>query len=171
MRGISELMKKITPKNIPIDSAAVDKSTLAEVLKLAVELAREGREGRKVGSIFVVSDEKKTLGMSRCMILDPLSGHPPEKKSISDVNMRETVKELAQLDGAFIVSNEGIFISACRYLYADSSGVDVPLGLGSRHIAAAAITKASESAAVVVSENSAVRVFYGGKLVSEISSG
>ena len=148
----------------------VNPSTLSAVIKLGLELAREGREGRKIGSMFVISDEERTLDKSRCMILDPLAGHPSSKKNINDKNMRETIKELSMLDGAFIISDDGVVLSACRYIHADSSGVEVPLGLGSRHIAAAAITLAADCAAVVVSESSVVRVFFKGEVVFEAAT-
>jgi DNA integrity scanning protein DisA with diadenylate cyclase activity len=82
--------------------------------------------------------------------------------------MRETIKELAQLDGAFIVSDDGVVISACRYINASTDGIDLPLGLGSRHLAAASITKQTNAVAVVVSESSIVRVFDDGEIISEI---
>jgi DNA integrity scanning protein DisA with diadenylate cyclase activity len=141
---------------------------LEQTIQLAVEVAREGREGRKVGTIFVLGDEKAVMKESIPLILDPLQGHPPESKKIDDVNMRETAKELSQLDGAFVVSANGTVISAARYLNADSTEVDVPLGLGTRHMAAAAMTLATKSVAVVVSESSVVRVFNQGKIIGEI---
>ena len=82
--------------------------------------------------------------------------------------MRETIKELAQLDGAFIVTDDGVVISACRYINASVDGIDLPLGLGSRHVAAASITKETNAVAVVVSESSIVRVFDDGEIISEI---
>lgn len=100
--------------------------------------------------------------------MDPLLGHPPEVKRIDDFNMRETTKELAQLDGAFIVSADGIILSAARYLNAESTGVKLPLGLGARHMAAAAITRATKAIAVVVSESSVLRVLYQGQIAAEI---
>lgn len=72
------------------------------------------------------------------------------------------------MDGAFIVSDEGIVLSATRYLYAVADDIELPLGLGSRHMAAASITKSTEAIAVVVSESAIVRVFDGGELISEI---
>ena len=50
----------------------VDSCTLEQVLLLAIEISREGREGRKVGTMFVVADEDETFRHSRCLILDPL---------------------------------------------------------------------------------------------------
>lgn len=142
--------------------------TLESVILLAVDIAREGREGRKIGTMFVVSDHEHVMKLSRHMILDPLLGHPPENKHIDDPNVRETVKELAQLDGAFVVSDEGIVVSACRYIFADFEDIKLPLGLGSRHIAGASITKATKAIAVVVSESSVVRVFDNGEMIGEI---
>jgi DNA integrity scanning protein DisA with diadenylate cyclase activity len=100
--------------------------------------------------------------------LDPLAGHPESLRRVSDPSLRGTVKELAQLDGAFVVSGEGVILSACRYLDAVSSQVDMPLGLGSRHIAAANMSAVTEAVGIVVSESSVVRLFCHGKLVGEI---
>jgi len=146
----------------------INSETLEQVVILAIEIAREGREGRKIGTMFIVSDSEEVLRRSKCMILDPLLGHPASKKNVRDHNMRETVKELAQLDGAFIVSDDGIVISACRYINSSSEGIDLPLGLGSRHMAAASITRETNAVAVVVSESSMVRVFDNGEIIGEI---
>jgi DNA integrity scanning protein DisA with diadenylate cyclase activity len=141
---------------------------MQSIISLAVELAREGREGLRVGAIFVVGDEENVLTKTRPMILDPLAGHAKEALDIHDPNLRETLKELSLLDGAFIISQDGRALSACRYLDADARDLDLPLGLGARHFAAAAITRATEATAVVVSESSVVRVFVQGELMAEI---
>ena len=133
-----------------------------------VEIAREGREGRKIGTMFVVSDTEEVLKSSRELILDPLLGHADHLKRIDDPGARETIKELAQLDGAFLVSDGGVAVSACRYIDSSSKGITLPLGLGSRHMAAASITQNTRAVGVVVSESSVVRVFDDGELVSEI---
>ncbi len=44
----------------------------------------------------------------------------------------------------------------------------MPLGLGSRHLAAANISAVTKAVAIVVSESSVVRLFCHGKLVGEI---
>jgi DNA integrity scanning protein DisA with diadenylate cyclase activity len=102
------------------------------------------------------------------MILDPLKGHPARKKSVFDKNLRETLKELAQLDGGFIISNDGVALAATRFFNASTEGIELPLGLGSRHMAAASITRQTRAAGVVVSESSVVRLFEKGALVTEI---
>jgi diadenylate cyclase len=146
----------------------VNNTTLRRVVNLAVEIAREGREGRKIGTLFVVGDSEAVLEHSRPMILDPLYGHPHESKRIEDPNLRETLKELAQLDGAFVVSDEGVILSGARYIDAASNHVELPLGLGSRHVAAASVSSRTEAVAVAVSESSTVRMFDDGEIVAEI---
>jgi DNA integrity scanning protein DisA with diadenylate cyclase activity len=94
-----------------------------EVIGLAVEIAREGREGRRLGTLFTVGDENAVLPRSRPFILDPLSGHPESSLPVANLNLRGTIKELTQIDRAFVVSREGIFLSACRYLDAVAAQV------------------------------------------------
>jgi len=146
----------------------VDPELLQSVLELAVEIAREGREGRKIGTMFVVGASSSVLELSRPLVLDPLAGHSREVKRLAHPDMRETVKELAQLDGGFVVSEEGVVLSACRYFEAPSRGVRVPLGLGTRHMAAAAVSRATRAVAIVVSTSAMVRVFDDGRIVGEI---
>jgi diadenylate cyclase len=145
-----------------------DPEVLDSLIELAVEIAREGREGRRIGTLFTLGDEQAVLARSRSLILDPLVGHPELSRHVSDLNLRGTIKELAQLDGGFVVSRSGIFLSACRYLDAVVSSADVPLGLGSRHIAAANMSAVTNAVGIVVSESSVVRLFCHGKLVGEI---
>lgn len=150
------------------DARGVDSETLQQVVTLAVELAREGREGRKVGTIFAVGDADRVLERSRSLILDPLAGHPDAVRNVRDADMRETVKELSQLDGGFVISDAGVVRSAARYFNADPEGLDVPPGLGSRHMAAASVTQRTGAVAVVVSESAVVRLFDDGELITEI---
>src|SRR6202035_3392478 len=145
-----------------------DPEVLQALIELAVEIAREGREGRRVGTLFTLGDEQAVLAKSRSLILDPLVGRPESLRHVSNPNLRGTIKELAQLDGAFVVSHDGVVLSACRYLDAFASQVDVPLLLGSRHLAAANISAVTKAVGIVVSESSVVRLFCHGKLVGEI---
>jgi diadenylate cyclase len=143
--------------------------TLEEVIQLAVELAREGREGRKIGTLFVVGDPKRVLELSRPLLLDPLYGHPRDVLHIGLPEFRETVKELAQLDGAFVVEDDGHFVSAGRFVDVDLTDPENFLpGLGARHAAGASISRQTSAIAVVVSQSSIVRVFAEGEVRAEI---
>jgi DNA integrity scanning protein DisA with diadenylate cyclase activity len=142
--------------------------TLEEVTQLAVEVAREGREGRKIGTMFVIGDVDSVLERSRPLILDPLFGHPPEVRDIKRPDFRETVKELAQLDGAFLVASNGTFVSAGRFIDVELTPENFLPGLGTRHAAAASISAATNAIPVVVSQSSVVRVFADGEVRAEI---
>jgi len=142
--------------------------TLEEIVMLGVEIAREGREGRKIGTMFVIGDVDAVLERSRPLILDPLYGHPDELLDVSRPEFRETVKELAQLDGAFLVSNRGTFVTAGRFIDVDLTPDHFLPGLGTRHAAAASISAATDAIPVVVSQSSVVRVFANGEVRAEI---
>ncbi|MDQ5854047.1 MAG: diadenylate cyclase [Chloroflexota bacterium] len=150
------------------DERNINARTLEQVVCLAAEIAREGAGGHKVGTMLVVADSDEVLKRSTNLILDPLGCYPDQHKRLDDANLRGTVKELAQLDGAFVVSNDGIVLSACRYINASSEGISLPLGLGSRHMAAASITRQTRAIAIVASESAIVRVFDAGRIVAEI---
>jgi len=144
------------------------RQTLEEIVMLGVEIAREGREGRKIGTMFVIGDVDAVLERSRALILDPLHGHPDELLDINRPEFRETVKELAQLDGAFVVANRGTFVTAGRFIDVDLTPEHFLPGLGTRHAAAASISAATNAIPVVVSQSSVVRVFADGEVRAEI---
>ena len=79
---------------------------LEPLLELAVEIAREGREGRRIGTMFTIGDAEAVMAWSRPLILNPLEGHPRNLRQITSNELWGTVKELAQLDGAFVVSDD-----------------------------------------------------------------
>jgi diadenylate cyclase len=165
---LKEMGKTQVYEEICSQKRQVSAEVLKQTVSLAVEIAREGREGRKIGTLFVVGDSGEVMKRSKPLILDPLQGHGDEDKQIESPDTRETIKELAQLDGAFLVSNSGVVLSAARYIDAASDSLDLPLGLGSRHMAGASISQQTSAVAVVVSESSMVRMFDDGELVSEI---
>jgi DNA integrity scanning protein DisA with diadenylate cyclase activity len=155
-------------ENIYAGAGGRCKHILEPTLELAIEIAREGREGHRIGTIFTVGDADAVLERSRPLILDPLAGHPEAARHITDANLRGTLKELAQLDGAFVISDDGVVVAACRYLDTITSDIDLSLGLGSRHFAAASISKATKAIGIVVSESALVRVFADGALIAEV---
>ena len=71
--------------------AEYDAEVLESLVELAVEIAREGREGRRIGTLFTLGDEEAVLAKSRPLILDPLLGHPESLRHISNPGLRGTV--------------------------------------------------------------------------------
>jgi DNA integrity scanning protein DisA with diadenylate cyclase activity len=144
---------------------------LAATLTLAVEIARDGHEGRRIGALFTIGRPDAILASSRALILDPLAGHAPRSTRVTDEALRGTVKQLAQLDGAFVLADDGSVLSACRYLDVSSEGVRLPMGLGSRHVASAAVSERFDVVAIAVSASGVVRVFCGGEVVATLHAG
>ncbi len=135
------------------------------VLNIALELAAQGRESRKVGTIFILGDDEKVMQLSRQMIINPFSGYSEDQLNILNPELEETIKELSAIDGAFVVKENGVLVTAGRHLSAALDSKDFPPGLGSRHIAAAGITSLTKAVAIVISESSGnVTVFKNGKL-------
>ena len=144
------------------------RNILDSVLELAIEIAREGREGRRIGTLFTLGFADTVMRNSRPLILDPVAAHPREARIITDPNVRGTIKELAQLDGAFVLDEDGTVRSACRYLDTSGKDINMTFGLGSRHLAGASISRETSAIAIVVSESAVVRIFYKGSLQAEI---
>ncbi|MDD4091178.1 MAG: diadenylate cyclase [Smithellaceae bacterium] len=134
-------------------------------LNIACELAAQGRETRKVGTIFVLGDDEKVMQFSRQMIINPFKGYPEEQRNILNPELEETIKELSAIDGAFVIKTNGAIVTAGRHLSAALDSKDFPSGLGSRHIAAAGITNVTKAVAMVISQSSGnVSIFKSGKL-------
>jgi diadenylate cyclase len=155
------------------DAAALAGESAPEVfervLTLASELAVEGREGRPVGTLFVVGDSERVLAQSRSLVLNPFRGHPESERNILDPGLAETIKEFSALDGAFVVREDGVVLSAGTQLVPSVSHSQLPGGLGTRHAAAAGITASTEAVAVCVSQSTgAVAVFKSGALVTTL---
>jgi len=139
------------------------------VLTLALELAHEGREGKPVGALFVVGDHREVQKYCQEGRINPFRGYPEKERNVLDDTIRDTVKEIAKLDGAFILKGNGVILSGGTTLRPALAGEDVSYTLGARHAAAAAITAGTKSIAVTISESTGtVRVWRRGAMITEI---
>jgi DNA integrity scanning protein DisA with diadenylate cyclase activity len=144
-----------------------ERKVIVELLTIASEIAYEGREGKHVGTTFVIGDTDEVLERSRPLILNPFEGHDEESRSIFDRSCHESIKEVAQMDGAFVIRSDGVVIAAGRYISIDTSEVHIPKGLGTRHVSTGAITKVTHAIGIVVSESGgAIRIFAGGAIIT-----
>jgi len=139
------------------------------VLNLVIELANQGREGKPVGTIFTLGDHEKVLQFSRQLVINPFRGYPEEERHLLDRNLRETIREFSAIDGAFVIRDDGVVITAGRHLNAALEEGELPRGLGSRHVAAAGITAVTDAVAVAISESTGtIRIFKNGAILMEI---
>lgn len=166
---LNERLGKLTARDLRKLETKVPLETLRYVVDLAVEIGREGREGKAVGTMFVVGDHRKVVDQSKPAGFDPVKGYSRKERSISDSKVREAVKEIAQLDGMIVVSADGTIEASARIVDTNPVEITMTTGLGSRHFAGAAISKNTKAIAVVVSQSSGtVRIFQNGEVVLRI---
>jgi DNA integrity scanning protein DisA with diadenylate cyclase activity len=166
---LGEHLGQLTARDLRQLETRVPLDTLKTVVDMAVEIGREGREGKPVGALFVVGDSRKVLTHSHPAGFDPVKGYNRKERDLDDPRVREGIKEISQLDGAIIVSAEGIVEAAARYIDASAADITLTKGLGARHWAAAAISRATNAVSVAVSEtNGTVRIFQNGEVVLRI---
>ncbi len=149
-REFQTLLTGQTADLLPLD---VKPEVLERVIAVATELAVEGREGRPVGSLFVVGDNEKVATLTKPLVLNPFFGYKEEDRNILNPFMDETVKEFSSIDGAFIIRGDGVVESAGSLIQATDSNHTLPGGLGSRHAAAAAISVVANCISIVVSSS------------------
>jgi DNA integrity scanning protein DisA with diadenylate cyclase activity len=167
---LGEHLERLTSRDLRALETSVPFETLRAVVDVAVEIGREGREGKNVGTLIVVGDVRNVLARTRTLGFDPFKGYRRKERNIRDQRVREAIKEIAQLDGAFIVARDGTVEAACAIIDAPNSGLTLPKGLGTRHWAAAAITKVTAALAIVVSQSTgATRLFQNGEIILRIA--
>jgi diadenylate cyclase len=154
-----------------LQAEGVSAGVMDALIELAVSIGVEGWEGRPVGALFVVGDSSIVMEKSRQLTLNPFQGYSEDEKNIMNPDVRHALHAFAVLDGAFIVREDGVVVAAGRYLnFDEEKDLDVPLGLGARHMAAAGISRDTDAIAIVVSQTSgSVRVFRRGKAALELA--
>jgi len=167
--SLDEHLGRLTARDLRQLETRVPLDTLKTVVDLAVQIGREGREGKPVGTMFVVGDARNVMDCSHAIGFDPVRGYNRKERNLDDARVRESIKEIAQMDGAFIVSANGTVDASCQFVNAPATEITLSKGLGIRHWAAAAITKKTKAVAVVVSEsNGTVRIFQNGEVMLRI---
>ena len=162
---LGEHLGRLTVHDLRKLETRVPLDTLKTAVDLAVAIGREGREGKPVGTMFVVGDHRKVLTHCHSMGFDPVRGYKSADRKLEGIKVRESIKEIAQLDGAFIVAADGTVVAACQHVSAPAANITLSKGLGARHWAAAAISRASAAIAICVSEsNGTVRLFQNGEV-------
>lgn len=167
---LGEHLGQLTVRDLRQLKTRIPFETLKTVVDLAVDIGREGREGKPVGTLIVVGDHRKVLTFCRPMGFDPMRGYSRTERNLLDSKVREGIKEIAQLDGAFIVSSDGTVVAGAQQISAPrGTDLSLPKGLGARHWAAAEVSKATTAIAITVSESTGtVRLFQNGEVLLRI---
>ncbi len=166
---LGEHLERLSSQDLRRLDIQVPLETLRAVVDTAVEIGREGREGHPVGTMFVVGDTRKVLTMSRPMNFNPFRGYSAAERDVRRRAVREQIKDIAQLEGAILIRRDGVAVAACMRIEAPDKGFTLSMGLGTRHAAAAAVSKSTKAVAVTVSQSSGtVRLFQNGEVVLHI---
>ena len=166
---LGEHLERLRPGELRKLDTHVPLETLRAVVDLATEIGREGREGKPVGTLFVVGDTRRVLTLARPMNFNPFRGYSRCERDVRDPAVREQIKDIAQMEGAIVIRRDAVAVAACMHLCADHEEITLSMGLGTRHAAAAAISKATRAVAVVVSQSSgSVRIFQNGEVMLTI---
>jgi len=169
--NLGEHLDRLSGRDLRQLESKVPLRTLKMVVDLAVEVGREGREGKSVGTLFVIGDTRNVMMQSKPAGFDPVRGYQRKERNLNDPRVREGIKEIAQLDGAFVISSDGVCEAACRYLDTSTATITLSKGLGARHWAGAAISRTTNAIAIVVSQSTGtVRIFQNGEVVLRIES-
>jgi len=146
----------------------VDPHVIESIIDIALEIIKEGREGRKIGTGFLIGDKNEINRYTKQLIINPFNGYPEEERNITDPLIRETIKEFSQLDGIFVIDKNGTIISGGSYIDIDTEQLQTLNGLGTRHRNCAAVTRYTNSIAVVVSSSGGkITIFKDGKLIKK----
>ena len=166
---LDDHLGRLTARDLRQLETSVPLETLKTVIDLGVEIGREGREGKPIGTMFVVGDTRKVLRLCQPAGYDPVKGYSRAERDLHDHRVREAIKEVAVLDGAFIVGPDGMVEKAAQIVDAPYKNLTLSKGLGARHWAGAAISKATGAIAVVISQSSGtVRIFQNGEVMLRI---
>ena len=132
------------------------------VYNLLLETAKEIAK-KKLGALFVIAPKDKFRG-----IYEPLYPQVVEKHKIFEKGSRELIIKLAELDGAFLISDEGTLVAFGARIIKSKA---LP-GYGTKHAAAVGITShIKNSCAILVSEETHwIKIFKSGKIILEMDS-
>jgi len=160
--GITSIKDKVKDR--------INLNILEATFNIATQIAREGREGKPAGALFVVGDAENVMKHSRALIINPFEGHEKNGRYLLDSKNVATIKEFALLDGAMIVDNDGYAVAAGRYIVGVSWDLYLQGGLGGRHLAGASITKTTKAISIVVSSTGTIRAFKDGEEIYRIGA-
>jgi diadenylate cyclase len=159
-----------TWKDIVVAETDVKEEVFDAVFHICTEISIEGREGKSVGTTFLIGDADNVMAKSRQISINAFEGQKPESRIITNQDIKENIKEFAQLDGAFVIDGDGYVRAQSRYITVDTSNVSLPKGMGTRHNSVAAMTQVTNTVGIVVSQSGGgITIFKNGLILKKIT--
>lgn len=167
--NLKEEYHNFFPEHNVEGAADVEPQVLSRILQVASNLADEGREGRSVGTMFILGDSDKVGEYCRQMIINPFKGYKEDDRNILDPGIEETVKEFSRIDGAFILRGDGVILSAGTFIRVETDVEQLTPGLGARHAVGALISRQTKALSVVLSESTRkISLYRNGELLLKL---
>ena len=107
-------------RELEATKAVVGSREFGRLIDIALRLASEGREGKAIGSAFVLGELEELRPHLRQLILNPCEGHSRRLRNIHSDEFLESLREFSALDGAFIVDMKGVVEFAGTYIDAST---------------------------------------------------
>jgi PAS domain S-box-containing protein len=159
-----------TWKDIVVAETDVKEEVFDAVFHICTEISIEGREGKSVGTTFLIGDADNVMAKSRQISINAFEGQKPESRIVTNQDIKENIKEFAQLDGAFVIDGDGYVRAQSRYITVDTSNVSLPKGMGTRHNSVAAMTQVTNAVGIVVSQSGGgITIFKNGIILKKIT--
>jgi diadenylate cyclase len=159
-----------TWKDIVVADTDIKEEVFDAVFHICTEISIEGREGKSVGTTFLIGDAENVMAKSRQISLNAFEGQKPESCLVTNHDIKENIKEFAQLDGAFVIDGNGYIQAQSRYITVDTSNVTLPKGMGTRHNSVAAMTQVTSAVGIVVSQSGGgLTIFKNGIILKKIT--
>jgi diadenylate cyclase len=143
---------------------------LTTLLDVAIDIGTFGFEGKPVGTLFIYGDDGRVGRRTRQLTFNPYHGYANRSCNITLSEVQESLKIFARMDGAIVVKGNGTVAAAGCLVVIPPGEIPIVKGKGTRHQAAAFISRETNALAIVVSETGGrVMLFSKGKPVFDLA--
>jgi diadenylate cyclase len=151
--GASRQIRADPWKYSVLKGTKVNEDVFDAVFHICVEISRDGHEGHRIGTSFVIGDTDLVMAHSRACTINSFAGQERENRLITNTDNTEIIKGLAAMDGAFVIREDGYIEAAGRHFIIDNLKLKIPEGYGTRHSSVAGISQMTNAIGLVVSQS------------------
>jgi PAS domain S-box-containing protein len=151
--GVSRQIRADPWKYSVLKGTRVKEEVFDSVFHLCVEISRDGHEGHRIGTSFVLGDTDAVMAHSRACTINSFAGQGAENRQITNPDNTEVIKGLATMDGAFVIREDGFIEASGRHFIIDNQKLKIPGGYGTRHSSVAGISQMTNAIGLVVSQS------------------
>lgn len=143
------------------------------LLEISKNVSAFGIEGRRIGTAFIVGGDTKNIleNLTEQIVWNPFGYGTSERRNITNDDIKDSIIAFSQLDGVFIISNEGVVEAAGRRIKSNIEAKDETMpGKGTRHHSVKILTSITPAMGIVVSQSGPITIFKKRKLCRELKN-